>query len=174
MNFVFLSKFVLFRLFLKINLDSSSSLDSIDGSINGGHIPNHQKDYQIDTLNPYFMHPNENPRNIIATPLLKGTNYNSWSRVITVPLRSKHKLCFINGALPHPPNEDCDSNSRDICNTMIISCLNNSKEPKISQSILWMHTASEIWKEHKDHFYQGDIFHISDIQEKIYILKQGD
>lgn len=41
----------------------------------------------------------------------------------------------------------------------------------IAGSILWMDIASEIWKELKDRFYQGDIFRISDIQE-IYTLKQ--
>lgn len=37
-----------------------------------------------------------------------------------------------------------------------------------------MDTASKIWKELKDRFYQGDIFRISNIQEEIYTLKQGD
>ncbi|MCI25731.1 flavonol sulfotransferase-like protein [Trifolium medium] len=36
-----------------------------------------------------------------------------------------------------------------------------------------MDTASKIWKELKDQFYQGDVFRISDIQEEIYTLKQG-
>jgi hypothetical protein len=37
-----------------------------------------------------------------------------------------------------------------------------------------MDTASEIWQDLKDIFYQGDIFRISDMQEEIYTLKQGD
>jgi hypothetical protein len=37
-----------------------------------------------------------------------------------------------------------------------------------------MDTTSEIWQDLKDRFYQGDIFRISDIQEEIYTLKQGD
>jgi hypothetical protein len=37
-----------------------------------------------------------------------------------------------------------------------------------------MDTASEIWQDLKDRFYQGDVFRISDIQEEIYTLKQGD
>ena len=39
---------------------------------------------------------------------------------------------------------------------------------------MWIDTTSEIWKEHKEHFYQGDVFRIYDIQEEIYTLKQGD
>ncbi|GAU37803.1 hypothetical protein TSUD_276210, partial [Trifolium subterraneum] len=132
------------------------------------------KGYQNGILNPYFMHPNENPGNILATPLLSGPNYHSWSRAVTVALRSKHKIHFINGSLPRPPDGDRDSIAWDRCNTMVMSWLSNSVEPEISQSILWMDTATEIWKELKERFYQGDVFRISDIQEEIYTLKQGD
>jgi hypothetical protein len=154
------------------------SQGSSAGSINGDQAAPQQtpqnKGYQNDTLNPYFMHPNENPGNVLVTPLLSGPNYHSWSRAMTVALRSKHKLHFINGALPRPHDDDRDSIAWDRCNTMIMSWISNSVDPEISQSILWMDTASEIWKELKDRFYQGDVFRISDIQEEIYTLKQGD
>ncbi|MCH79634.1 hypothetical protein A2U01_0000387 [Trifolium medium] len=135
---------------------------------------NQSKSSSMDVLSPYFMHPNENPGNVLATPLLSGPNYHSWSRAVTVALRSKHKLHFINGALSRPADDDRDSIAWDRCNTMIISWLSNSVEPEISQSILWMDTAAEIWNDLKDRFYQGDVFRISDIQEEIYTLKQGD
>jgi len=37
-----------------------------------------------------------------------------------------------------------------------------------------MDTALEIWNELKEGFYQGDIFRISELQEEIYTLKQGE
>ncbi|GAU42474.1 hypothetical protein TSUD_100860 [Trifolium subterraneum] len=104
---------------------------SSSGSVHGGQafgaqaIP-HNKGYQNDILNPYFMHPNENPGNVLATPLLSGPNYHSWSRAVTVALRSKHKIHFINGSLPRPPDEDTDSIAWDRCNTMVMSWLSNS------------------------------------------------
>lgn len=52
-----------------------------------------------------------------------------------------------------------------------MSWLSNYVDPEISQSILWMDTALEIWNELKERFYQGDIFRISDLQEEIYTLK---
>ncbi|PNY17766.1 flavonol sulfotransferase-like protein [Trifolium pratense] len=156
-------------------MSTESSASSVNGARAHANAQNNQnKGYQTDILNPYFMHPNENPGNILATPLLSGPNYHSWSRSVTVALRSKHKLHFINGALPHPADDDRDSIAWDRCNAMIISWISNSVEPEISQSILWMDTAAEIWKELKDRFYQGDVFRISDIQEEIYTLRQGD
>jgi len=55
-----------------------------------------------------------------------------------------------------------------------MSWLSNYVELEISQSILWMDYALEIWRELKERFYQGDVFRISDPQEEIYTLKQGD
>jgi len=82
------------------------SMDSTTGSVNGGHTSSQQKGYHNDTLNPYFMHRNENLGNVVSTPLLNRTNYRSWSRSITVALHSNNKLHFIYGALPPPPDED--------------------------------------------------------------------
>ncbi|MCI49115.1 flavonol sulfotransferase-like protein, partial [Trifolium medium] len=102
------------------------------------------------------------------TPLLSGGNYHSWSRAMTMALKSKNKLHFVNGALPRPSDDDHDSLDWDRCNTMIMSWLNNSVEPEISQSIPWMDSALEIWQDLKERFYQGDIFRISDLQEEIF------
>jgi hypothetical protein len=93
---------------------------------------------------------------------------------MTMALRSKNKLHFLNGTLPRPIDVDRDSLAWDRCNTMIMSWLNNAVEPEISQSILWMDSAQEIWQDLKERFYQGDVFRISDLQEEIYTLKQGD
>ncbi|CAJ2663822.1 uncharacterized protein LOC123885157 [Trifolium pratense] len=93
---------------------------------------------------------------------------------MTMALKSKNKLRFINGTLPRPDDEDHDSIAWDRCNTMIMSWITNSVDVEIAQSVIWMDTASEVWLDLKDRFYQGDIFRISDLQEEIYTLKQGD
>lgn len=50
----------------------------------------------------------------------------------------------------------------------------HSLEPSTKQSVLWMETANEVWKDLQKRYYQGDIFRISDLQEEIYMYKQGD
>ncbi|XP_045830694.1 uncharacterized protein LOC123921985 [Trifolium pratense] len=148
--------------------------ESSASSFHGGLFTNNaNKGYQNDTLNPYFMHPNENPAIVLVTPLFNGGNYHSWSRSMTVAIRSKNKLHFLNGTLPRPLDDDRDCMAWDRCNTMIMSWITNSVEPEIAQSVLWMDVASEMWQELKDRFYQGDVFRISDIQDEISSLKQG-
>lgn len=59
------------------------SIESSSSTING-HAPSHQnnasanldKDYQNYTLNPYFMHFNENSAFVLVTPLLNAGNYH--------------------------------------------------------------------------------------------------
>jgi hypothetical protein len=97
------------------------SADSTVASVNHApHVPQN-KWYQNDTLNPYFLHPNENPKNILVTPLLSSSNYYSWSQAMIVALKSKNKLHFINGSLPRLSDDDHDSITWDRCNTMIMS-----------------------------------------------------
>ncbi|GAU40443.1 hypothetical protein TSUD_397620, partial [Trifolium subterraneum] len=120
-----------------------------------------------------FFHPNENPGLVLVTPSLSGSNYHSWSRAMVMALKSKNKLRFVNGTLPRPDDDDHDSLAWDRCNTLIMSWISNAVDADISQSVLWMDTASEIWQDLKERFYQGDVFRISDIQEEIYTLKQA-
>lgn len=71
-------------------------------------MSNLNEGYHNDTLNPYFIHPNENPALVLITPLLNAKNYYSCSRFMTMALRSNNKLHFINGSLPRPPDKDRD------------------------------------------------------------------
>jgi hypothetical protein len=114
---------------------SAESTGSVNGGGNSG-THNHNKGYQTDTLNPYFLHPNENPGLVFVNPPLSGPNYHSWSRAMTMALRSKNKLHFINGTFPRADAEDHDSIAWDRCNTMIMSWISNAVDAEISQCSL--------------------------------------
>jgi hypothetical protein len=73
--------------------------------------------------------------------LLNGTNYH-----------------VLNGTMPCPLDDDCDSLAWDRCNMMLMPSITNSVEPEIAQSVLWVDVAPNIWKELKDQLYQGDVF----------------
>lgn len=54
-------------------------------------------------VNPFFVHPNENPGVVLVSALLNGANDHSWSRAMAMSLKSKNKIGFIDGTLPKPP-----------------------------------------------------------------------
>ncbi|XP_073221459.1 uncharacterized protein [Cicer arietinum] len=127
--------------------------------------------YQHDMLDPYFMHPSDNPSVALISLPLSASNYHSWSRSMIVALRSKNKLGFVNGSLPRPSILDRLSMAWDRCNTMLISWMTNSLEPDIAQSVMWMDSVAEIWSGLCERYHHGDVFRISDLQEEIYGLQ---
>lgn len=55
---------------------------------------------------PYAIHHSDSPSTILVTPLLTGDNYGTWNRAITMALRAKNKVGFVNGSLPKPETEN--------------------------------------------------------------------
>ncbi|XP_012066151.1 uncharacterized protein LOC105629217 [Jatropha curcas] len=57
---------------------------------------------------------------------------------------------------------------------MVLSWLTHSLSPSITQSILWIDKAEDVWKDLRERIAQEDVLRISDLQEEIYSLKQGE
>ncbi|XP_061336748.1 uncharacterized protein LOC133283852 [Gastrolobium bilobum] len=87
---------------------------------------------------------------------------------------SKNKLGFIDGTIAPPDITDPLFLPWQRCNTMVLSWLHRSINSSIEKSILWMDRASEVWIDLKNRFSHFDIFRLSDIQEDIYKLQQGE
>lgn len=130
----------------------------------------------MDPSNPYFLSQNEKTSSslILARLQESGSNYHTWSRSMTIALKSKNKLDFVNESLLKPEVNDVMFVPWDRCNTMVLSWLHNSIDLAILDTILQIDTAYEVWNALKKRYYQGDIFRISDLQEEICMCKQGD
>ena len=50
--------------------------------------------------NAYTTHHSNSPSIVLVTPLLSRDNYGPWSRAVTMALRAKSKLGFVDGSLP--------------------------------------------------------------------------
>ncbi|XP_061364355.1 uncharacterized protein LOC133307808 [Gastrolobium bilobum] len=130
-----------------------------------------------DPSNPgstYYVHPNENPSLVLVSSLMDGKNYHNWARSMKMALISKNKLSFVNGTISVPDPSDPYFAAWERCNTMVLSWLHHSITQSISQSILWMDRASDVWNDLRERFSQSDIFKISDLQDEIYRMHQGD
>ncbi|KAI9160686.1 hypothetical protein LWI28_010652 [Acer negundo] len=74
---------------------------------------------------PYAIHHSNSPSTVLVTPLLTRDNYGSWSRVVTIALRAKSKLGFVDGSLPKPKEKN-DISNRKRCNDLVKSWILNS------------------------------------------------
>nr|KYP38660.1 hypothetical protein KK1_040091 [Cajanus cajan] len=123
------------------------------------------------TPNPCIIHHSDSPSTILVTPLLKGDNYGSWSRAVTMALRAKNKLGFVDGSLPTPKKQD-DIPNWQRCNDLVASWILNSVSPEIRPSILYVETAAQIWIDLKDRFSQSNAPKIYQLKQSISALKQ--
>lgn len=109
-------------------------------------------------------------------PLLTGDNYGSWSRAVTMALRAKNKLGFVDGSLPTPKKKDEIPNWQR-CNDLVASWILNSVSPEIRPSILYAktlyaETTTQIWTDLKDRFSQSNAPKIYQLKRSISALKQ--
>ncbi|XP_061374284.1 uncharacterized protein LOC133316542 [Gastrolobium bilobum] len=93
---------------------------------------------------------------------------------MSVALLSKNKIGFIDGSLVAPPTDDVTYSQWQRCNTMVMAWIHKSICESIAKSILWIESARDAWIDLRDQFAQCDIFRISDLQEEIYKIHQGE
>ncbi|XP_073298324.1 uncharacterized protein [Primulina huaijiensis] len=121
--------------------------------------------------NSYAIHHSDSPSTILVTPLLIGDNYGSWSRAITMALRAKNKLIFVDGSLPVPSKKD-DISNWERCNDLVSSWILNSVSLDIRPSIFYADIAVQIWIELKERFSQSNASKIYQLKQSITGLKQ--
>ncbi|XP_057444806.1 uncharacterized protein LOC130737053 [Lotus japonicus] len=122
----------------------------------------------------FYIHPNESPSTVLVSPSLSEGNYHNWARAMKMSLLTKNKLGFVDGSIAEPPQDHPVSPFWQRCNMLVLSWLIKSMSVEIAQSILWRDKAIDVWKELSERFSQADLFRISELQEEIFSLKQGD
>ncbi|XP_027368511.1 uncharacterized protein LOC113874490 [Abrus precatorius] len=104
---------------------SSTPPDSPKNSNNEGpkkeNRGNEATDPTMKPSSPFFIHPSEGPSSISITPILDGTNYQSWSRAIKMALISKNKIAFLLGTIPVPEVEEPLYSAWERCDLLILA-----------------------------------------------------
>lgn len=123
---------------------------------------------------PYYFHPGENLGAVLVSPPLNGTNYYHWSKAIKRTLSSKNKLKFINGVILQPSSNDPLYDSWERCNNTVVSWITPTLAPNISQSIIGMDNARDLWLNLQERFTKGNHFHMSDLLQELHSMRQGE
>ncbi|KAK4269990.1 hypothetical protein QN277_023080 [Acacia crassicarpa] len=106
----------------------------------------------------YFLHPNENLSLVLVSPPLIGSNYQHWARAMMLALMSKNKHQFVDGTLSIPAPTNPLFSAWQWSNTMVLTWLFRSISPSISQSVIWLNRAIDVWNDLKEQFSHGDTF----------------
>ena len=125
----------------------------------------------MDPTSPYFIHPSETPGPLISFPLLTGKNYHAWCCAMTQALDAKNKLHFVDGRINKPDPDSTLLSAWHRCKTFVLSWISHSLCDEIKECVMWKNVASEVWKELKEKYYEGDLFRIAQPQEDLFTLK---
>ncbi|XP_028798972.1 uncharacterized protein LOC114754367 [Neltuma alba] len=93
---------------------------------------------------------------------------------MAMALESKNKIDFVNKSISCPVPTDPLYLAWRQCNNLVISWINRCLSSDISQSVLWINTAYDLWLDLADRFSQNDASRIAEIQEEMFSLRQGD
>ncbi|XP_072081180.1 uncharacterized protein [Arachis hypogaea] len=141
-------------------------------NLNGTHSsPFPSSSSVIQTMSDNDSYPSQNPASPFYTH--PRNNYHSWCRSFSIAIISKNKYGFLTGSIPSTSLDDPVYPAWERCNNLVLFWLFHSLSPSITQSIIYLSTASSVWEDLRDRFSQSDLLHIAELQEEIYALKQG-
>ncbi|KAL5556206.1 hypothetical protein UlMin_038442 [Ulmus minor] len=103
----------------------------------------------------------------------RGANYHTWRRMMLMALTAKNKVGFVDGTISRSMSTDLMFGSWNRCNNMISSWIINAVTREIADSLLYLDSSSDIWRDLSDRFSQGNGPCIFQIKKQLSALNQG-
>ena len=109
---------------------------------------------------------------IQASYRLNGKNYLKWSQLVQTFLKGKGKLSHLRGTGPKKGDPSFDAWDEE--DSMIMAWLWNSMTPEISDTCMFLSTATDIWVALKQTYSKArDAAQVFEIKVKIGAIRQG-
>lgn len=106
---------------------------------------------KIDSASPYFLGSGDPPGNLITHITLKGDNYVAWVRAITISLKARRKFVFVDRTI-NKLTETRKLLNWETVNSMIVSWILRSIDPKLAGFIPYHVDAKSLWDYLEEHF----------------------
>ena len=106
----------------------------------------------LQALTTFHLPPSDNSVVLVSQPLTGPENYLSWSRAVFLSLSGRNKFGFLNGQISMPDPSSSLYNTWYRSNTTILSWLVNSLSKELQSSVMYIHTARDLWIDMHDRF----------------------
>lgn len=127
----------------------------------------------IDINHPYYLSPSDHPGISLVSEVLTDQNYHHWSRSIKIALSAKLKVGFIDGTQPSPAANSPQLGLWQRSNDLVISWILNSVSTEIRKSIVYMHTAKQIWDDLLIRYSQHNVPRLFNLRKDLASISQG-
>ena len=125
-----------------------------------------------ESSHPLYIHPSDNPNNILVSDLLNGDNYSHWKKAMEIALVAKNKLGFVQGECARPTAANLLAHW-ERCDKMVLSWIMNVVIKDIGLSILFSATSRDVWIQLEQRFGEADGTKAFQIQRDLCVISQG-
>ncbi|KNA09127.1 hypothetical protein SOVF_156280, partial [Spinacia oleracea] len=128
---------------------------------------------RYEPFSEYYLHPSEGTGAVISPILLKGDNYEEWSRSLRNNLRAKNKLVFIiDGTIDVSDATSDDFNQWGIVNSMLVAWIFNTLDVSVRSTMRFPENVKSLWDDLRDRYSLGNGPRILELKNKITDCKQ--
>uniref|UniRef100_A0A803MPC2 Integrase catalytic domain-containing protein n=1 Tax=Chenopodium quinoa TaxID=63459 RepID=A0A803MPC2_CHEQI len=91
-----------------------------------------------------------------------------------INLALKRKLGFVTSLGKKDTADDVKADQWDTCNSMVIACLTSNMTDTVKKSVMFLNSASEIWKQLETRFLQTNGARKDRLNKEVYEIKQNE
>lgn len=103
-----------------------------------------EDDSKLDPSSPFYLGSGYQRGNLITHVVLRGDNYLSWSRAMTLALKARRKFGFVDGTITKPSDKK-QLLDWETVNFMLVSWMLRSMEPKLASILPYHDNAQQLW-----------------------------
>ena len=100
----------------------------------------------------FLVHPLDSLIAVLVSLLLTSDNYGTWVRAMTMTLRARNKLGFVDETISKPEDDEDDDGKWQRCNELVGSWVLNSISSELARSVLYAQSARGVWQDLQESF----------------------
>lgn len=126
-----------------------------------------------DPSSPFYIHPSDASSTQLVLNKFNGIGFNNWKRSMMLTLSAKNKLGFVDGSIKKPVSTVLDYRAWERCNNLVISWILFNLDDTIARSVLFLHTAEEIWNDLEERFGFASMTQVFALEQQLSEVSQG-
>ncbi|XP_074271099.1 uncharacterized protein LOC141595024 [Silene latifolia] len=127
---------------------------------------------KIDPLSPFYLGSGDLPSLKLSTILLNHHNYDNWSRLMRMSLKSRRKFGLCDGSIKKPTDEFL-LGQWEVVHYTIVSWLRATIDPVVLESVPYVEDAAAMWSDLEERFAVVDGTSIHSLKTELGECRQN-